>query len=402
VENNIFNLDKQLLTSQYDKFSYPEKITDIAKEIKNNNLYINYDPKYFWNRLWPEKKYENQKLNVLIAGCGSNQASILAFNNPNHQFTGIDLSIEAIKNNELLIKKHEINNLKVLCDDFRNYQAEKNFDLIFSTGVIHHLENPTTALKYFEKNINDDGVIVLMVYGKFKRYGLNKIKEVFKSLDFKQDNQSINLSKEIINNLKPNHPAKATLTSKDFQYDSGIVDLLLHNQEKFYSIDDLISEINDSGLIIKHVFESSLKNLTKFFTFNINIMEKIRSLNPDHKLKLAQILNWDDGKIELILSKKNNINYSTHYNEINIHNIYFKKSIDKSYEFKNNTFKISDKKSSSVINFNLNDNLDQKKLETLFKGDRLIKDILIANKNTDEFFNFLIENSLIDFSYNPF
>ena len=131
MENNIFNLDKQLLTSQYDKFSYPEKITDIAKEIKNNNLYINYDPKYFWNRLWPEKKYENQKLNVLIAGCGSNQASILAFNNPNHQFTGIDLSIEAIKNNELLIKKHEINNLKVLCDDFRNYQAEKKFDLIF-------------------------------------------------------------------------------------------------------------------------------------------------------------------------------------------------------------------------------------------------------------------------------
>ena len=42
-------------------------------------------------------------------------------------------------------------------------------------------------------------------------------------------------------------------------------------------------------------------------------MEKIRSLKPDYKLKLAQILNWDDGKIELILTKKNNINHSTHY-----------------------------------------------------------------------------------------
>ena len=96
-------------------------------------------------------------------------------------------------------------------------KLKKKFDLIFSTGVIHHLENPTTALKYFEKNIIDDGVIVLMVYGKFKRYGLNKIKEIFKSLDFKQDKESINLSKQIINNLKPNHPAKATLNSKDFQ-----------------------------------------------------------------------------------------------------------------------------------------------------------------------------------------
>ena len=62
MENNNFNLDKQLLTSQYDKFSYPEKITDISKEIEENNLYINYDPKYFWNRLWPEKEYKNQKL----------------------------------------------------------------------------------------------------------------------------------------------------------------------------------------------------------------------------------------------------------------------------------------------------------------------------------------------------
>ena len=181
--------------------------------------------------------------------------------------------------------------------------------------------------------------------------------EIFKSLDFKQDKESINLSKQIINNLKPNHPAKATLNSKDFQYDSGIIDLLLHNQEKFYSIEDLINEINESELIIKNVFESSLKNFT---------------------------------------------NHSTHYQEIRIHNIYFKKSIDKSYEFKNNTFKISDKKSSSVINFNLNDNLNEKNLENLFKGNKLIKDLFISNKNTDDFFTFLIENSLIDFSYHPF
>ena len=33
-------------------------------------------------------------------------------------------------------------------------------------------------------------------------------------------------------------------------------------------------------------------------------MNKIRLLEPDEKLKLAQIINWKDGKIEVILCKK--------------------------------------------------------------------------------------------------
>ena len=46
-----YKRDKDLLSEQYNKFSYPNPIDDIENEIKNNNLYINYDPKFFWNRL---------------------------------------------------------------------------------------------------------------------------------------------------------------------------------------------------------------------------------------------------------------------------------------------------------------------------------------------------------------
>ena len=43
-------------------------------------------------RLSPSRK----KLKVLVAGCGSDQAAILSRCNPNHYFTGIDLSQQSI------------------------------------------------------------------------------------------------------------------------------------------------------------------------------------------------------------------------------------------------------------------------------------------------------------------
>ena len=111
---------------------------------------------------------------------------------------------------------------------------DNKFDLIISTGVIHHLENPLSALKYFEDNLKEDGVIILMVYGKFQRYGLNQVKKVFNAINLKQNKDSIMTSKKIINNLHPKHPANIFNISKDINYDSGIIDLLLHKQEKFY------------------------------------------------------------------------------------------------------------------------------------------------------------------------
>ena len=64
----------------------------------------------------------------LVAGCGANQACILSYNNPGYSFTGVDISKESIKNNEKLIKKHNLKNLNLICEDFRLIKFDKKFD----------------------------------------------------------------------------------------------------------------------------------------------------------------------------------------------------------------------------------------------------------------------------------
>ena len=87
------------LNYHYDNYIYPKPVENIDEEIIKTGKVPYADPNFSWHLLWPEKKYNNIGLNVLIAGCGSDQAAILAKCNPNHKFTGIDLSSNSIKQN---------------------------------------------------------------------------------------------------------------------------------------------------------------------------------------------------------------------------------------------------------------------------------------------------------------
>lgn len=119
---------------------------------------------------------------------------------------GIDLSSNSLKHQQKLIDKHKINNLKLICGDFRKIKFDKKFDLIISTGVIHHLEDPGSALKYFYNNIKDDGAISLMVYGDKSTHASNELRKLFFKLNFKQNKESIENVKKIYNKINSLHP----------------------------------------------------------------------------------------------------------------------------------------------------------------------------------------------------
>jgi len=394
------------LTDQYNNYIYPKPTENLSEEwIKKNRFQI-CDPNYCWHRLWPEKPYSSKRLDILIAGCGSDQAAILAKCNPNHNFVGIDLSENSLKHEKKLIQENKIDNLKLYRDDFRSVKFKNKFDYIVSSGVIHHLDDPGTGLKYFNENLKDEGVIYIMVYGDKKSYATNQVKQLFKKLSLKQNQESISFVMNTVNKLNNLHPAKIfaeTEIKQDLSHPSGVVDFFLHKKENFFSIKELVKLLNKNNLIIKNFANGRVKPLTKFFTdAPLHIKEKINSLSIEDKLEISQILNWNDRKIDLICCKSKNKKNSIVYNKINLEKIYTYQYHGVEYKIDGLDIKINDKINNGFFNLNFANN--NFKFKEILDGKKMLSEITANfDKNEKKNFNdkiiFMIENSVLDFSY---
>jgi SAM-dependent methyltransferase len=402
-------MDKNInyLKSHYENYSYPEPVQDIEKELIEKNIVYYDDPTYNWHKIFPEKAFSKNKISILVAGCGTEQAAIIAKLSPQHDVIGVDLSSNSLKNQKRLIDKHKINNLKLICSDFRELKFEQKFDLIISTGVIHHLEDPGSALKYFYENIKDDGAISLMVYGNKSTFATNELRKLFFQLNLRQNKEGIEYVRKIFNKINPAHPGVIhTKNSSELKYDSGIVDHILHQSEHFYSIREFNTLLNNNKLIIKNFTDSRIKSLTKFFYDDDKILEKIRKLNYIDQLELGQILNWDDKQISLICCKDTYGEYSLITSPLDLDNIYICTRTGCNYKMNNTSIKINlDTGEEFIFSIPIKNEFVTTWQEIFF-GKKKLKHLFdlysdLEKIHVKKFLTILVENIFVDVSLHP-
>ena len=401
------NKNIDYLRSHYENYNYPEPVQDIDKELIENNIVYYDDPTYNWHKIFPEKPFSENKISILIAGCGTEQAAIIAKLSPQHEVIGVDLSSNSLKHQKKLINKHKISNLKLINNDFREVKFDKKFDLIISTGVIHHLEKPGSALEYFYNNLKDDGAISLMVYGNKSTHATNELRKLFFKLNFKQDKESIESVRKIYDKIHPSHPGVIhTKNSSELKFDAGIVDHILHQSEHFYSIRELNELLNNNKLIIKNFVDSRIKSLTKFFYDDDVLLYKIRELNYIDQLELGQILNWDDKKISLICCKDTYIKNSIVISPPDLDNVYIYTRTGCSYKMNDSFIKINlDTNEEFIFSVPIKKEFINM-WQDVFAGKKKLKHLfdLYNNKEKNEVIKvltILVENIFVDISLHP-
>ena len=95
--------DTDGIEQQYTEHPYPDPIFDMFDRIQTGYRQGSC-PEAHWHKLFPEKTYRDD-LNVLIAGCGTNQAVYHALKFPNSHHYAIDVSDESLSKELMALGK---------------------------------------------------------------------------------------------------------------------------------------------------------------------------------------------------------------------------------------------------------------------------------------------------------
>lgn len=243
------------IARQYGTWVYPRPAEDLVAYARAGRDIC--DPALNQRLFWPDR--DPRPLDILVAGCGANQAADIAFHNRGSKVLGIDVSEASLAHERFLKGQHGLDNLELLRLPIEHAPTlGRDFDLILCTGVLHHMADPLAGAKALAKCLRGDGALAGYLYGRHGRVAVEILQDLFRQIGLQQDAPSIALVKETLSALPKNHPAQTRLAEMpDLSFDAGIVDLLLNAREQSYTVPQCLEFIAASGLVFQGWVENA-------------------------------------------------------------------------------------------------------------------------------------------------
>ena len=237
----------------------------ISKEVRNqyeknpyprwrycNQLYavnLEHDLNY---QIRPNKvnfKKNSEKIDILLAGCGTGKHLINIGKYENSNILAVDLSLASIAYAKRKVKEFNYHNIQFLHADILDLNnLEQKFDVIESVGTLHHMENPTEGLKSLLEVLKPNGVLKLGLYSELAREEIVSLIEIIKNRNFEPDIIGIRAIREFILSQNKSSNLYNSIFTQDFYSTSRIRDLLFHVQEHRFTIPTLIKIFRDFNL----------------------------------------------------------------------------------------------------------------------------------------------------------
>ena len=295
--------ESEIVAAQYRAWVYPQPVADMAQAVAKGEYWDLTDPSLFRRKLWP-RRIEPDDLTILIAGCGTNQAACYAVTNPNCKVVGIDLSETSLGHEAYLKHKHGLENLELFRMSLGDVGSlGRTFDLIVCTGVLHHLPDPDAGLRCLRDVLRPHGVISIMVYGYYPRFGVYMMQEVFRVLDLEQDEVGIEIVKRGIKDVPAwHHVRRYFAIAPDLGYDFGLVDTFLHQLDRPFTVPQILEFAGRNNL----KFQSWLDN--RDYSISASIMDpqnllrqRVETLAPAEQWRLVELIAQSLGTHRFLL-----------------------------------------------------------------------------------------------------
>jgi len=260
---SINNQVSQLVQAQYEENPYP-RWTETKKEfnqikIKNLLELINSNPVY-------KNINDLNSPEILVAGCGTGQHSInTASSFSGSNVTAVDLSLSSLSYAIRKTNEYGIKNIKYLQADILNLETlNKQFDIVESIGVLHHMANPLEGWKILVNLTKPNGLMKIGLYSEIARKDITNARKLIKKKGLSISNIR-SLRNEIFTSSDNEIIDIKNVSSLfDFYSTSTCRDLLFHVQEYQFNLIQIDEILNKLGLAFL-AFEFPYSNIKDAF-----------------------------------------------------------------------------------------------------------------------------------------
>jgi SAM-dependent methyltransferase len=138
----------------YEAYPYPSPITDqgVIEDIANC-LYSLYGDSCLAG------------MRILDAGCGTGHRLVgTALRYPQAEFVGVDMTEASLEVAAALARKNGVKNVRLERVNLLDGSIPGQFDIVISSGVIHHLEDPQQGLKNLASLLSPKGLLIVWLY----------------------------------------------------------------------------------------------------------------------------------------------------------------------------------------------------------------------------------------------
>jgi len=227
---------------------------------------------------------------ILIAGCGTGQQALVAAK----RFLGskvlaIDLSLSSLS---YAIRKTQglgISNIDYMQADILELGSlDKQFDVIESAGVLHHMADPLAGWQVLTDCLKPGGLMKVALYSETARDSVVRARELIAEMKLSDDIKDIlDFRMSIVNSSEELDSRFSRITNfSDFYSSSEFRDLLFHVQEHRFTLPQLSQCLKELDLKFAG-FEFWNSSVVEKFSQTYPDPEAVYSLDKWHEFELA-------------------------------------------------------------------------------------------------------------------
>jgi 2-polyprenyl-3-methyl-5-hydroxy-6-metoxy-1,4-benzoquinol methylase len=251
----------QEVRNQYENYPYPARDPEDEKGMIVSSRSSSLDCLNYY--CFDGGRDFSKPFRVLVAGGGTGDCLIYLaeqLRDTPAEVVYLDMSKASMNIAKARAKVRNLSNIKWVHESLLNLPESDlgKFDFITCSGVLHHLDDPQEGLDALTSVLHPDGSIFLMLYAQHGRTSIYQMQDLLNRVhaDEPDIQKKIDRTRLLLNSLPEGNwfNFNSGAYGLDLQSDIGLYDLLLHPQDRAYTVPELYDYVEKSGLTVNKLF----------------------------------------------------------------------------------------------------------------------------------------------------